>query len=237
MGDKNRSHPVFEFPEPDLFLDIGPGRPKTEAWKARQAWPNCKIVGVEACYKRFKTLAKRRDFPGDLIHKAVDEKIGILAGFVESKQNMFVKVPDTGLCTTEAVTIPAITLDSLYEEYAPNYNKSAFIWADIEGMELLMLKGATKLLASGNVVGLCLELWPRNAINIWPSYTGSRCTADQVVRFLANCGFCYHSVPEIRRHSTVFTCEENDPTFEKKIWFGDWLFTPEDFDVESLYGR
>ena len=58
-----------------------------------------------------------------------------------------------------------------------------------------------------------------------------------MVSFLRGYGFNYRSVPEIRRGCQEFTSEENDPTFEKKRWFGDWLFTPEGFDVESLYQK
>ena len=172
-----------------------------------------------------------------MLHIAVSESTGKMAGFVEGRQGMFVNKPDTEDYKSEPVTVQSITVDALYEKYAPNYDKSVFIWADIEGMELLMLKGATNTLASGNVIGLNLELWPRNAKNIWPSYTGIRCTADQVVSFLRDYGFNYRSVPEIRSRKTEFTTKETDPTFEKKRWFGDWLFTPEGFDVESLYRK
>jgi len=232
---ENREHPVWQFPEPDLFFDFGPGKHNSEAWRAREAWADCKIVGVEAGYKRFGTLQRAGDFPGDLLHKAVSESAGEVTGFVEGRQNMFVNKPDNKDHKSEAVTVEAVTIDDLYKEYAPNLDKSVFLWADIEGMELLMLKGATKTLASGNVVGLTLELWPRNAKNHWSNYTGIRCTADQVVSFLKDYGFNYRCIPEIRRRCKEFTSEENDPTFEKRRWFGDWLFTPEGFDIESLY--
>ena len=134
---------------------------------------------------------------------------------------MFVFHPDEDIYAAREITVDTVTVDSLYQEYSPSADKTVFIWADIEGAELRMLRGAEKTLRSGNVIGLNLELWPRNAHNIWPTYTGNRCTADQVTKFLKGFGFSYRST----RQNGIN--EETDPTFEAKGWFGDWLFTPE----------
>jgi len=63
------------------------------------------------------------------------------------------------------------------------------IWADIEGAELLMLKGATEMLSSGKVKWINLEV-RKNAPKVRESIlTEGWCTAKQVYEFLNKYGF------------------------------------------------
>ena len=114
------------------------------------------------------------------------------------------------------VSVQTTTVDKLCE----GFDGTVFIWADIEGAELRMLRGATELLSSGRVLGLNLELWPQNAQKIWPHYTGNRCTADQVIDFLAQYDMeCRGSLP---KPNLVYG------DFESQDWFQDFLFVRED---------
>lgn len=203
---------VESIPKPDLFLDFGPGKKNSEAWTVQNVWPDCSIVGVEACDKRYAGI--KDIYPGKLYHMAVDEKEGIEEGYIGGRHGMFkfglekeVKVNNH-----KKVSIQTTTVDKLCEEF----DGTVFIWADIEGAELRMLKGATKLLSEGRVLGLNLELWPQNAQKIWPTYTGDRCTADQVIDFLAQYDMeCVGSLP---KPNLVYG------DFENQDWFQDFLF-------------
>ncbi len=203
---------ILEFvPEsPDLFLDFGPGKKNSEAWTVKELWPNTEIIGIEACDKRYENI--KDAYPGKLHHMAVDEQEGVAVGYIGGRHGMFkfglekeVKVNNH-----KKVSVPTTTVDSLYDK------GTVFIWADIEGAELRMLKGATRLLESGNLVGLNLELYPQNAHKIWPTYTGNRCTADQVIDFLNQYGI------ECRGSARQPDLTYGD--FENKNWFHDFQF-------------
>ncbi len=205
---------VEAIPEPDVFLDFGPGKINSEAWIAKDVWPNCSIIGVEACKNRH---AKLKNYPGRLIHAAVDEGIGQADGYVGGRFGMFMFGEEkyqgnarTAKANLEKVSVQTVTVDQLYE------GGTVFIWADIEGAELRMLKGATSLLSSGQLLALNLELWPQNAQKIWPNYTGERCTADQVIDFLSRYDI------ECRGSRQRPDLIHGD--FESKDWFTDFLF-------------
>ena len=196
-------------PAPDLFLDFGPGRPNwcREAWVAKEVWPGCTVIGAEACEERYNRLKKT--FPGELHHMAVDAQEGSTEGFVGGRHGMFMfqheKEQEAKHNNHKKVTVRTTTVDSLYT------GGTVFIWADIEGAELRMLQGATETLASGNVLGLNLELNPRN------SFRGpERCSADEVIDFLAPYGLeCRGS----HSHPGLVTGD-----FESENWFNDFLF-------------
>ncbi len=200
---------VDNVPEPDLFLDLGPGKRDSEAWRVQELWPNAKILGVEACDKRYNGL--KSVYPGDLLYAAVDESEGEAEGYIGGRHGMFkfglekeVKVNNH-----RKVSIRTTTVDILCGGHG-----SVFIWADIEGAELRMLKGATNTLE--RVLGLNLELFPQSAHKIWPSYTGERCTADQVIACLDEHDIkCIGSLP----HPDMVYGD-----WENKNWFHDFLF-------------
>lgn len=197
---------------PDRFLDFGPGVCFSEAWVAREVWPNCEIVGVEACDRRYANI--KDSYPGELKHMAVDEQEGVAGGYIGGRHGMFKfgLEKEARVNNHREVSIRATTVDALCEDF----EGTVFIWADIEGAELRMLRGASDLLESRRVLGLNLELYPRNAYKIWPGYTGNRCTADQVIDFLAQYDIeCLGSA----RHPDLTYGD-----FESKNWFHDFQF-------------
>jgi len=201
-------------PEPDLFLDFGPGKYDSEAWEAQERWPNCSIIGVEACDNRYAKI--KSTYPGQLHHLAIDEKAGQAEGYIGGRQGMFTfgMEREVGVVNNHRkVTVKTTTVDQLYENSGGG---TVFIWADIEGAELRMLKGATSLLSSGKVLGLNLELWPQNPQHIWPHYTGERCSADQVIDFLSQ--YDIECRGSIKRPNLIYG------DFESKDWFSDFLF-------------
>jgi FkbM family methyltransferase len=217
----NMRHVLNNVKKPDAVFDFGPGVLNSEAWEFQKAW-GCKIIGIEACPQRYSNLLKN-NYPGTLINKAVNEFSGEDSGFVGGKFGQFKfgleKESDPKHNDHEKVTVQCTTVDDLDEEYGP-FNK-IFIWADIEGAELKMMRGAKKCLSEKKIAGFNLELWPRNAQNIWPNYTGSRCTADEVIEYLKSYEY------EITRTADYPNFDVNDdPTYESKKWFADYLFLP-----------
>ncbi len=168
---------VESVPPPDLFLDFGPGRESVEreAWMAQEAWPNCSIIGIEACEARYTRL--KNVYPGQLSHAAVDEHVGQTEGYVGGRHGMFKfwLEPEKGT-KHQKVVIKTTTVDNLHRQAGED--KTIFIWADIEGAELRMLKGATSALSFSKVLGLNLELNPTGTC--WKERPG----AESVIDFL-----------------------------------------------------
>jgi FkbM family methyltransferase len=171
---------------PDLFLDVGPGTVGSEAWEAQRDWPRAEILGFEPCLERFRIL-RDSGYPGELLNVAVCDIVGevpilmgdeyyqsILAPPIDAEEEQFY----------EKVEIRSVTLDHVMaaETSVIDDVRRVFIWADIEGSELRMLKGAKKLLASGRVTGLNLEVREARPAEGW-------CTAGEVEEFLSGYGF------------------------------------------------
>lgn len=167
---------------PDLFLDIGPGTVGSEAWEAAKDWFNTRIIGFEPCVDRFKIL-QAGGYPGDLSNVAVSEidgEIPILMGDEYYQSILAPPIDADEMQFYEDRMIQSVTLDTVVA--AIGQHETVFIWADIEGAELRMLKGAKRLLFSGQVVGLNLEVREKRPAEGW-------CTAGEVAEFLAGYGF------------------------------------------------
>ncbi len=168
--------PAWVRQTPHWFLDLGPGLPGSEAAWARATWPGVRVIGLEPCRARFE--ACRPGYPGLLLPCAAwDEDVPALDFFASPVDNLWGLFAPPRLAPTEAV--PGRTLDGLEREHGPF--ERAVIWADIEGAELRMLRGAAGLLASGRVLALNLEVRP-------VPYAGGWCTEDEVDAFLAGLG-------------------------------------------------
>ena len=162
-----------------LFIDCGVGIPHGEAEQPR--WKDYKIEGLEACTDKFTEIKKC--YPGLLLNLAISDKDGFIDGL--ERHTSFELYEETFNRTPyRKVKKESITIDTLYEKYGDNADEVA-IWADIEGSELLMLKGATKLLASGKVKWVMLECRAEAPKTHQPGW----CTAKQVYDFLAKYGF------------------------------------------------
>jgi hypothetical protein len=84
------------------------------------------------------------------------------------------------LHTPSIVTVPAITLDGLFETHALDLAAYNFINIDIQGAELLAFKGASKALAAVDVV--------ISEVNLLEMYEGGP-LEEEIVNFLGQCGF------------------------------------------------
>lgn len=156
------------------FFDIGPGVLNSEAWSSE--WDGWQTIGVEADPKRFLEL--RNEFPGILLNYAVDETDGaFLQGQIHPTSG-FIAGGHPG--AEGEIKVKTITLDSLDELFG-GFDEIA-IWADIEGSELRMLKGAEKVLEKTNWIRVEVRENPTEGTSGWA-------TAEQVYNFLTEKGF------------------------------------------------
>ena len=177
----------------DYFVDVGPGLVGSEAWSCKKLKPEIQIIGYEPQYTRFKLL-KEAGYPGDLYLQAVSEKSGLIQGFTghpDGKSDFWLNVPDDLLAMDayRECTIESVTIDEIFDK---NNIKKGFIWADIEGAELSMLKGAKKALENRWIVGLNLEL---NFHHI-----EGHCTSDEVISYLKQ--YEYYTEVEVVKKGT-----------------------------------
>ena len=158
-----------------LFIDVGPGRPNTEAWGREKDFT---IVGLEPCTIRYNNL--KDIYPSKLLNVAVSDKNGEISCWEDSKHGgvaCFIEDDNTNK-NFRKVRKKAIKLDSLDWKGFDEIH----IWADIEGAELLMLKGATEILSSGQVRWINLEIRKNAPTEGWA-------TAEQIYGFLDKYGF------------------------------------------------
>lgn len=157
-----------------LFIDVGPGKLNSEAWKVDKDFF---IIGLEPCPNRYNQI--RSKYPGVLLNMVASDRNGPIECWWEEKWGVaFYLTEKDKKRDFKRVIKQGIKLDSLgWEEW-----DEIHIWADIEGAELMMLKGATEMLSSGKVKWINLEVRKAPTVEDWP-------TAKQVYDFLDKYGF------------------------------------------------
>jgi len=150
--------------QPEWLIDLGPGpatgqtRVMGEAYGAKARWPDIKIIGVEPNPRRVR-LQRRAHYPGALLKYAVTDQDDQQITFHNKGNWSSIYAPHADDVKRHgSITVDTITLDTLNEQHGP-FTK-AIIWADIQGAELSMLKGAKDLLQSGEVIAINLEVMP-----------------------------------------------------------------------------
>ncbi len=195
----------------DCFIDIGAGYLGSEAWSINKLLPDCRIIGFEPQTDRFEIMLPH--FPGELHKKAVSDVDGIIQGAMGyrdgGKTDTRMHNPEVTfeggyrlpggaykLSEIESVTIDSLVVEKGLDEF--------FIWADIEGCELRMLKGAVKALEEKKVVGLNLE------INFKPVNDPNHCTKEEVLAFLDGFGYAPINLPKNHKtragHADIMWC-------------------------------
>jgi FkbM family methyltransferase len=123
------------------------------------------IVLIEANPKWFSYLKKEFGHLSNvqIYQYAVSDKEGPVEFYVHTSRSgstepasllrmkRFNQIVKT-LNTPSTITIPSITLDGLFEKYALSLNEFNFLNVDVQGAELMVLKGAAKILESFDVV-------------------------------------------------------------------------------------
>lgn len=158
-----------------LFIDIGVGYRNTEAWGRKKEFI---IIGFEPANKRYNDI--KDSYPGELFNWVVSDRDGEIEVWEHPMSGilLFIRSYPHHKRVFKKVKKKTIKLDSLDWK---NFDE-IHIWADIEGSELLMLKGATEMLASGKVKWINLEMRKVSPAEGWVSAKG-------VYEFLDKCGF------------------------------------------------
>ena len=194
------------------FVDIGPGVPFSEAWLIRKSYPHCDIIGLEPHPGRFKNLHESF-YPGMLLQQAVGSTAGEITGAMghDGGASDFKLHPiqdhfDSGQYVPEKVM--STTLDNVISAIG---SPSVFVWADVEGAELDVLRGAVSSLLSGKISGLSLEL----STDLSNGYGTDLYTA---IKFLKQYGFAPVGAFNLQptHFDCVFACvgRENVDEFE-----------------------
>ena len=190
---------------PDVMFDIGVATMFTEAWWARERWQDIKIFGFEPCEARYVALST---YPGILHKIAVTDFIGKFSGYMNNYDFKVVAEEDKDDPYIN-VDVESTTIDEL-DRIHGTFNK-IFIWADIEGGELNLLKGATKALSEKRIIGLNLELWSHPPVDGWPN-------CDEIVEYLKE--FDYH---------VKFSAQGDYESWDRESQ-EDFLFLPGDYN-------
>lgn len=143
----------------DIFIDCGPGVIGSEAWTINAQCPNIEIIGFEPQKARYEML-KNSQYPGALYNQCVSATTGTVKGFtghIEGKSDFVLRTSQSDIDAGfyKPVLMDSTTIDTIL---ATRPDASAFIWADIEGAEGDMLRGAVESLKKGKIKGLVLEL-------------------------------------------------------------------------------
>ena len=144
----------------DIFIDAGPGHPGSEAWVLKRLAPDVYIVGLEPHPIRHLFL-KLASYPGILFRWGLssrEEEVCVVDSYSGYSLHGKVRSLGRGDKFLGEGSFYTVTVESLANLLNIKTSK-IFIWADIEGFELDMLRGASNLILSGNIVGFMLEVW------------------------------------------------------------------------------
>lgn len=140
-----------------VLLDIGPGVPNSEAWIFREYSPDLEIIGFEPQTERYNFL--KSIYPGTLSKLAVTGHTGVVNGKMgfedgESDFKINLATDDQAIRYQDAIVNCKTVDDILFD----NNRWEVFVWADIEGGELDMLRGCVKSMLYKRINFIALEL-------------------------------------------------------------------------------
>ena len=163
--------------KPKVFLDIGTGEWGSEAWEVKKTHPDCKIIGFEPQPDRFKLL-KKHNYPGKLLPFVIYKANTIVDGYMghpEGKSDFWLFAQNQHPDAYKKIKIESYTLDNIEKKYGPFHD--LFLWADVEGSELSVLQGATRLFNENKIIGVNVEV-RKTAIG------PGACTEDEIISFM-----------------------------------------------------
>ncbi len=154
-----------------VFFDIGPRSLKSEGWM--REWRDYQIIGFEPDPEAFKKIVS--EFPGILLNYAIGDEDGVLSGQLTEHSGFIVGGFDHKSPWVKVRSHALDTIDKLFGGF-----DKCRIWADIEGSELRMLKGAENVLKKTDWIKV--EVRNKAPHKDW-------CTAEEVYDFLRARGF------------------------------------------------
>jgi len=178
-----------------LFIDVGVGSVNSEAWGKEKDFT---IIGLEPSINRYNDC--KNTYPGKLLNMVAADRNGEINCWEDPEHGVELFMNEDDMKKNfKRFKKEAIKLDSLeWRDF-----DEIHIWADIEGSELLMLKGATKMLSSGKVKWINLELREKVPAKGWV-------IASQVYEFLDKYGFKPTNLPVGKRYRDVIFVPKNE---------------------------
>jgi FkbM family methyltransferase len=163
--------------QPKVFIDIGAGEIGSEAWEVKKTNPDCIIIGFEPQPERFKIL-KQHNYPGILVQAVINNIDAIVDGYMgypEGKSDFWLFAQNQHPDAYKKIKIESYTLDNIEKKYGPFHD--SFLWADVEGSELSILQGATRLFNENKIIGVNVEV-RKTAIG------PGACTENEIISFM-----------------------------------------------------
>lgn len=143
---------------PQLLLDIGVGqRPHDEANQFQLRFPNVCVVGLEPNVEVF--LDRRVDFPGEIFPWGLWDHPGPQRFYPTAdcgNSSILSELNPRRVQVLTSTWICCITLDQLDD--ITGRSNDIFLWLDIEGSELRALTGGKRVLESGRIRWIDLEV-------------------------------------------------------------------------------
>jgi FkbM family methyltransferase len=167
---------------PKTFIDVGAGEIYSEAWEVVNTHPLCKIIGFEPQPARFETLKKYK-YPGILLPYVISDVNAIVEGYMgypEGKSDFWLFGENQDPAAYKKIQILSHTLDEVEKDFGPL--DDIFIWADVEGSELSVLKGAQRLFDENKIIGINVEV---RKVALSPR----ACNENQIIEFLKKNNF------------------------------------------------
>lgn len=193
---------------PQILLDVGVS-PKTEYLSLLEIYPHMRLIGLEPCPSCFNDLIPK--FPGILLPYAAWHEETSLDLYINDANPEATSVFAHKSGEKNIVTVYARTLDSI-DRHLGNLDR-ILLWMDIEGAELMALKGGSELLKSGRVRWINIE-----ARDKW-SQVGA-CVKSEVDNFLFQFG--YKEKLQYNHHNRESSYGHRDVIYLHELQLQEW---------------
>lgn len=147
--------------EPAALYDIGVGD-KTEWKNLKEQYPFLRVYGCEPNHTLYDKLIDI--FPGSLAPLAVGSEAGPKTLYIPEGKPMSASLYKTE-DTEREFRVAVITLDQ-FDLWAAE-QQDIILWLDIEGSELSALKSGMRLLRSGRILAINLEVRDEAVVPGW----------------------------------------------------------------------
>jgi len=155
-----------------VFWDIGANYGVYTLCFLRNPDLRCRIIAVEPSPKTFLLLKKSCELNGDAGRVSLEnvalsdhEGEGVLyLSSINSGDNRIIGSDDNAVHNRgrgrKKTPIRITTLDALAKKYFGSFPKRNVLKLDVQGAELLVLKGARELIGASDYFAACVEVWP-----------------------------------------------------------------------------
>ena len=172
-----------------------------------------RVIAIEPEQANFDTLV------GTLKQKHITCVDLVLAAAVDHNGEAFLQLnplnPADHRIGTSGIKIPAVTLDSLVASFTPL--PIAFIKIDVQGAELMVLKGATEILRRWQPV-LFIEIDE-------PSLNNLGTSSEELIDFIFSFGYTMHALTS--QGITLAQSKTQAAQERLKLGYADFVFLPQ----------